>query len=241
MSDQPPQHENEPAVISADMLAPATVAAAPGDRRIETRINFERGMTYWPLLTLLLILANGVVFAWQLWTGALESTEAIISAGALSRPQVLDGELWRLLSATFLHGSFDHLLGNCLMLYAMGMATEHAFGAPRAALVFAVAALFGWGLSLVMSPGPAVGASGAIFGLSGAVIVFLFRFQKTFYVRDKRIGVVLLVWGGYTILIGFLSPAIDNFAHIGGLLGGALAAASLPRRRRNDLDTPASH
>src|SRR5688572_5835036 len=176
MSDQPPQHENEPAIISADMLAPAT--AAGSDHRVETRINFERGMTYWPLLTLLLILANVVAFAWQLWTGALESTEAIVRGGALSRSHVLDGELWRLLSATFLHGGFDHLLGNCLMLYAMGMATEHAFGASRAAVIYIVAALFGWGLSLVMSPGPAVGASGAIFGLSGAVIVFLFRFQR---------------------------------------------------------------
>jgi rhomboid protease GluP len=85
-------------------------------------------------------------------------------------------------------------------------------------------------MSLLMQPGPAVGASGAIFGLAGALVVFLYRFRHVYYVRDKQIGIVLLAWAVFTIVTGFLDPRIDNFAHLGGFAGGALAALTLRPR-----------
>jgi rhomboid protease GluP len=75
-----------------------------------------------------------------------------------------------------------------------------------------------------------VGASGAVFGVLSAVVVTLYRHQKHFYVRDKRIGIVLAAWAGYQLLTGFLTPFVDNFAHLGGILGGALAAMVLDTR-----------
>ena len=76
------------------------------------RIDFEDGMTYAPRATLLLLVAMVVVFVWEVATLAFGSEERIIAAGALVRANVLDGEIWRLASATFLHGGPDHLIGN---------------------------------------------------------------------------------------------------------------------------------
>lgn len=81
-----------------------------------------------------------------------------------------------------------------------------------------------------LRPGPSVGASGAIFGLTASVVVVLYRYHSRFYLRDKRIGFVLAVWAGYQVLSGFASPYIDNFGHLGGLAGGALATLAVRPR-----------
>ena len=78
-----------------------------------------------------------------------------------------------------------------------------------------------------MSAGPSVGASGAIFGLQGAAIVLFRVHRDRLLVRDRRVGVVLLIWAIYTIVGGLMSPFIDNGAHIGGAVGGALIARRL--------------
>jgi rhomboid protease GluP len=172
------------------------------------------------------------MFAAEVASGALLDRDTIIAAGALSRDEVLAGEWWRLFSAMFLHGGPDHLLGNLLVLYIVGMACEHALGAARTAVVYLASGLCGSALSVAMGPGPSVGASGAIFGVTAAVIVILARHRETFHVRDKRIGAVLAIWAGYQLVIGFALPFVDNFAHLGGLAGGATAAAFLQLDRR---------
>ncbi len=205
MSDE----REKPIVITPDMLAAGR----------DTRVDFERGMRTAPPLILLLIAANVALFGWELAAGALSSRESIIEA--------LAGEWWRLESATFLHAGWDHLLGNCLVLYVVGMACEHAFGFARTAVVYFTSGLTGSLLSGALSPGPSVGASGAIFGVVAAVIVVLYRHQTRFYLRDKRIGFVLLMWAAYQISTGLLNPYIDNFGHLGGFAGGASAALLL--------------
>ena len=221
MTDGGPR--DEPIPITADMLA-------SGDRSGSGRIDFERGMRRAPPLILFLIATNLAMFGWELAAGALADRETIVEAGALVRERVLAGEWWRLVSAMFLHGSVDHVLGNVIVLYIVGLACEHAVGGARTALVYFASGIAGGLLSLAAGPGPSVGASGAIFGLIAAVVVVLYRWQDRFYVRDKRIGFVLLVWAGWQILTGLANPFIDNFAHLGGLVGGALA--TLPLRPR---------
>ena len=234
--DEPRRHHSmhvpqtdAPLVISADMLAPA--------RPRETRIDFERGISYVPKITLVLILANVAMFIVELATGALKDSESIIGAGALHRDNVLRGEVWRMVSAMFLHGGFDHLLGNCVVLYIVGMGCEHGVGIWRTTAVYFVAGLCGSLLSVMANPGPSVGASGAIFGLTGGLIIFLYRHRAIFFLREKRTSVVLAIWAAYQIAVGFLTPFVDNFAHIGGLIGGALCMwpmkprmAELPER-----------
>ena len=208
--------------ISADMLAlePESPPASAHD----PRVDFEKGMSVAPFLSIVLILANTAIFAVTASRGALESREAIILAGALVRERVVAGEVWRGVSAMFLHGSVEHLLGNCVVLYILGMACEHAYGPLRTAMIYLLAGVGGAILSMTLSAGPSVGASGAIFGLMGAAIVFFGKYRDRFIVRDRRVGIVLVVWALYSIFTAFFQPFIDNGAHIGGLLTGALVA-----------------
>jgi rhomboid protease GluP len=215
--------ERQPILITADMLVPAADPHAG-------RIDFERRMSYAPRVTLWLLVTLGAIFVWQITSGALLSAAAIVNAGALVRARVMAGEWWRLGSATFLHGGPAHLIGNGVSLYILGMACEHTFGRARFAGIYAVSGLAGSLLSMTLSPGPSVGASGAIFGIMGALVAHLIKHQDAFYVRDKRIGIVLLVWASFTLLLGFMTPYVDNGAHLGGLLAGIVAGLFVPSR-----------
>ena len=197
-------------------------------------VDFERGMGYAPPATLTIIALLVAVFVWQLATGALRSEASIVDAGALVRNRVLEGEHWRMASTTLLHGGFDHLLGNCVALYILGMAGEHALGAWRVLVLYVAGGLAGSLASVLTGLGPSVGASGAICGLMGAVVLILYKYRRIYHVRDKEIGFVLAGWAAYTIAIGALDPRIDNWAHLGGLLGGAVVALGLrPRAARS--------
>ena len=211
-----PDGREEPLLITPDMLAGAR---APRD--------FERGMRMLPPLTLLLIACCVAMFAWEIASGALSDKDSIVAAGALTRDGVLAGEWWRLISAPFLHAGPDHLIGNCLVLYIVGLACEHALGFAQTAVVYFTSALTGAGLSMAFRPGPSVGASGAIFGVLASVVVVLIRYRHQFYVRDKRIAVVLAAWAAWQVLTGLASPFIDNFAHLGGIAGGALVTLGM--------------
>ena len=215
---------SEPLAITDDMLDPLDPPPPPGPR------DFERGMSYWPLVTLCLITANLAAFIWMLRVSNLNSAAAYVSVGALHRESVQAGEWWRLITAPFLHAGIDHLLGNMLMLYALGMACEHAFGRLKSIALYLGCALGGSILSVIMFEGPSVGASGAVFGLAGIVIAFFWRHQARFHLRDKRVGGVLLAWAIYTVALGFFQPQIDNWCHIGGFLIGLLLGVAVPPR-----------
>jgi rhomboid protease GluP len=217
---------DRPLIITPDMLAPGSPGA---------RVDFERRMRLAPPLVLVLIALNVVMFVWELAAGALADQETIVAAGALYRERVLPpgggpggvnlltGEWWRVFSSMFLHGGPDHLIGNVLVLYVVGIGVEHALGLARAAFVYFSAGATGALLSTAFSPGPSVGASGAIFGLIASVIVVLYRYRDRFHLRDKRISLVLVLWAGYQVATGVFTPFLDNFAHIGGFAGGAAA------------------
>lgn len=224
-ADEPDDVDDElpdepPLELSADMLA------APRERRLD----FERAMSRFPPLSIGLIVLLFVVFGWELAVGALQDEASIMRAGALERAAVLRGEVWRIPISMHLHGSPDHLIGNCVGLFLMGLAVEHAFGWVAAGLMYAAAGIAGALLSMAFEGGPTVGASGAIFGWWGAAIVFYYRYRRRLLTRDARVGFVLLVWAGWTILSGFLDPHISNFSHLGGLAAGAAVAAFFPTR-----------
>jgi rhomboid protease GluP len=187
-------------------------------------VDFEQGMGYAPPVTLAIIGLLVAVFVWQLGSGALLSQAAIVDAGALVRSRVVEGEYWRLLSATMLHGGGDHLIGNCIALYVLGMAGEHALGAWRMLVLYVASGLAGSVASVLTGPGPSLGASGAICGVMGGVILVLYRYRRVYHVRNKEIGLVLAAWAAFTIFTGAIDPQIDNWAHFGGLIGGAVVA-----------------
>lgn len=208
-------------VITADMLA------APANRQ---RRDFEQGMSFVPLVACSLIAVNIAAFAWEAAVGALQNEQAILAAGAVNWPELQRGEYWRLATSMFLHADASHLVGNCVALYILGMAAEHGFGSGKTLVGYLAIGVAASLLSVWLQPVPTVGASGAIFGLMGAVMIFMHRHRREFYVRDARIGVVLLVWSLYQIATGFLNPQIANWAHVGGLAGGAFLGLCLKPR-----------
>src|SRR5687768_1257370 len=194
---------------------------------LSRRRDFERGMSRRPGVTLAIITVLSAVFAVEAAMDALDTPETLIAMGALARPAVLAGQYWRMITATLLHGSVGHLAGNVVALYILGMVCEHAFGRAQFVLLYAASAVAGSLLSTIASPGPSVGASGAIFGLQAAAIVLFRSHRDRLLVRDRRIGFVLLIWAAYAVVSGLLTPYIDNGAHVGGALGGALVARRL--------------
>ena len=197
------------------------------DMLLSRRVDFERRMRRLPPATLGIVGVLVAVFVVELAVGALQSRGAIIAMGALLRESVVAGEYCRLVSATLLHGEPNHLVGNAIALFILGMICEHAFGRGQFLVLYVLSGLGGSLLSLLTSAGPSVGASGAIFGLQGASIVLFRQHRDRLLMRDRRIGFVLLVWAVYTVGAGLMTPFIDNGAHIGGALAGALIARRL--------------
>jgi rhomboid protease GluP len=210
--------------VSAVPEAPLRITP---DMLLSRKVDFERRMGRLPPVTLATLVLLAAIFVVEIRLGALASKESIIAMGALARERVAAGEYWRLLTAPWLHGGTEHLIGNGIALYILGMVCEAAFGRAQLVVLYVLSGLAGSLVSMLVSVGPSVGASGAIFGLQGAAIVLLRRERDRLLVRDRRVGFVLLIWAIYTIAGGLTDPFIDNGAHIGGALGGALIASRL--------------
>lgn len=210
------------------------------EEMLDRRIDFEKKMKRFPRFSVILIALNLIFFIVEILLGSLKSKEAIISIGALYRPLVLKGEWWRIFSSMFLHGGFDHLLGNCIVLYILGMVCEYAYGVKQFILLYFLSGISGAIFSLLTHTKPVVGASGAIFGLLSCSAFFFYKYKDKLILKDKRIGFVLASWGIYGILSGFFVPFIDNFAHIGGALGGILVGNFLKPKLFLDSNTSLS-
>ena len=95
---------------------------------LDRQLEFDRGMRYLPPVTQAMIAACSAVFVWQAASDGLESEESLLRSPALSTAKLGDGKVWRMVSSIFLHGGFNHLFGNMIALFTLGIACEHAFG-----------------------------------------------------------------------------------------------------------------
>ena len=101
----------------------------------------------------------------------------------------------------------------------------------------AAAGLAGGIATGIVEPLPTVGASGAVFGLMGCLVAVLQRLRRTVQIRDGRVAVVVGLWALWQIVLGFTSPLIANFAHIGGFIAGGLLGLMVPSRLAALSDT----
>ncbi len=170
-----------------------------------------------------LIAATTLVFLGQLLGQSALGFDLIGSLGAKDNMAIAAGELWRLITPVFIHGGLAHFIVNMYSLYAIGPAVERFFGAGRTLTLYLLSGIAGVVLSLSFSPYRSVGASGAIFGLLGSLGAFLYANRKTFgqagRMQLRQIVLVALLNLG----LG-LSPGIDNWGHLGGLLFGTALA-----------------
>lgn len=134
------------------------------------------------------------------------------------------GEIYRLLTGAFLHLDILHLLCNLYALYVVGKLSESYFGKWKFTLIYLFSALTGSLLSISMGDNFSIGASGAIFGLFGSLLYFGYHYRVYFgNVLLKQIVPVII----FNLAIGFMIDDIDNFAHIGGLIGGLLISKAV--------------
>ncbi|KAL7540317.1 hypothetical protein ACHAWF_006647 [Thalassiosira exigua] len=141
--------------------------------------------------------------------------------GAKRSDLIMEGrQLYRVLTPVFLHGGIGHLMANSYSLKSMGVNVERAFGRPRLLATYLVSGVAGNVLSAIQSPNPAVGASGAIFGLVGAYYTFLSRNQHLFGRAGEFQKNALIETIGFNLLLGMTNPMIDNWGHVGGFIGG---------------------
>ncbi|NIE62932.1 rhomboid family intramembrane serine protease [Burkholderia sp. Ax-1719] len=149
---------------------------------------------------------------------------AAIAAGSNFGPYTQDGQWWRLLTAVFVHFGLMHLAFNMLVLAQFGRLAERFYGSARFIAIYLFAGVTGSLMSLLVHPGiNSAGASGAIFGVIGAVLAFLLLRRQTtprgFYVKHFRLAAWFTV---YALFNGLTRPGIDNGAHVGGLISGFL-------------------
>ena len=177
-----------------------------------------------PIVTIAIISINVLVFFLMMFLGKYED---FINKYALYGPYVVKfNQFYRLLSSEFIHANIFHLMCNCYALYIIGGQMESFLGKLKYVIVYFFSAIAGSLLSIVLNrSGVSVGASGAVFGLLGSMLYFGYHYRVYLgtVIKSQIIPMILL-----NLTIGFIySDRIDNFAHIGGLIGGALITMAL--------------
>jgi membrane associated rhomboid family serine protease len=184
-----------------------------------------------PYVTYILTGINVVIFLLMMAVGHGNIGSVAEMFGAKVNGLIQQGQWWRLLTPIFLHGSLFHLLSNSLSLVWFGSGIERLYGARKYLLLYLIAGVAGNIASyyhMLGMSGLSLGASGAIFGLVGAGLMFPIRF-RALLPKDapSRILGQILPIAAINLFIGFTTPSIDNWAHMGGLAGGAILALFL--------------
>ncbi len=149
----------------------------------------------------------------------------VIDLYCIHGPSIRAGQYYRLLTGIFLHGGLLHLICNTYALYIIGSQIESYLGRVKYLIIYFYSAFCGALLSITLSGGVgSIGASGAIFGLMGAMVYFGYYYRVFLgnVVKSQLIPIIAL-----NLFLGFASSGIDNFAHIGGLIGGVLITIAL--------------
>eukprot|EP00879_Flechtneria_rotunda_P023767 GHRR01025163.1.p1 GENE.GHRR01025163.1~~GHRR01025163.1.p1 ORF type:complete len:296 (+),score=107.40 GHRR01025163.1:713-1600(+) len=166
-----------------------------------------------------LLVLNGLMFLLQ-WA----SKDALMLWGAKVNSLVAAGQWWRLLTSSFLHTSAFHLLINSHALATIGPHAELLAGRQRFMAVYFTSAVVGTTASYLLTPSPSVGASAALFGLGASLGMFYWRHRDSMGRRSEamlqQLGLTLAINMAYSLA----SRRIDNWGHIGGLIGGAVVS-----------------
>ncbi|CAI9769252.1 unnamed protein product [Fraxinus pennsylvanica] len=165
--------------------------------------------------TNILLAANVLVYIAQTLTEG-----KLLFWGAKINSLINEGQLWRLATSSFLHANIVHLMVNCYSLNSVGPAVEKICGPRRYLTIYITSAVASSAVSYWFSKAPAVGASGAIFGLVGSFTMFVLRHRGMVKGSEGHLQYIAQVIM-LNMAFGLLSEGIDNWGHVGGLIGGA--------------------
>ncbi|OGO69991.1 MAG: hypothetical protein A2Z49_02800 [Chloroflexi bacterium RBG_19FT_COMBO_56_12] len=176
-----------------------------------------------PKVTYAIIGVTVVVYLLQMVTQYFMGGDYPLYWGAKVNQLIQQGQLWRFFTPMLLHGSILHIGFNMYALYAIGRPLELYYGHWRYLALYVISGFAGNVFSFIFSPNPSLGASTAVFGVLAAEGVFLYQNREMFGQYANRALTQVIMIAAVNLVIG-LSPGIDNFGHVGGLVGGALFA-----------------
>jgi membrane associated rhomboid family serine protease len=205
----------------------ARPATAPR-QRVRRVLPQARGV---PVVTWGLIAANVLVYLITVAQGGGINDPGgnVFTKGLLFGPAVADGDWWRLITSAFLHANLIHIALNMLAVYWLGAAVELSLGPVRYLALYLVSGLSGAAGALLANPvEPTVGASGAIFGILGALLVI--EYQQTGRLAGPALTLIAI-----NLLFTFSVANISYGGHLGGLAGGILVAAAFARFGRGHI------
>jgi len=180
-----------------------------------------------PWVTYALLVVIIAVYIAMLVVGHGNVDRVALLFGDKENDLIRQGQWWRLVTAIFLHGSWVHIGVNGFSLYWLGNQMERLYGRRRFFVLFIFSGICGNLLSFLKQPAPSLGASGALFGLIGAGIVFPIRYPKLISPKARKTILTQLIWITVLNLALSLAPGIDLWAHVGGLIGGGFLALFL--------------
>ena len=173
---------------------------------------------------------NILIFVLMTFAGGSDNPSTLLGFGVKSNMEIDNGETWRFVTPIFLHIGLLHLAFNSYALWIVGPQVEKLYGGPRFFLLYLLTGIAGVAASYWYHPQyPSAGASGAIFGLFGVLLVFSFKYRKSvpaFFSSALGRGILMTV--GINLVIGYMIPHVDNAAHVGGLLAGCALGAIAP-------------
>lgn len=175
-----------------------------------------------PMITYWLIAVNVILYVIPILFGQYND---LINNYSVWGPAIREGQYYRLLTGIFLHGGILHLLFNCYALYVIGAQVENFLGRIKFIIIYLVSGITGALFSVIFGGNFAsIGASGAIFGLLGSLVYFGYHYRVYLgtVIKSQIIPLIVL-----NLLLGFCVSGIDNFAHVGGLIGGTLMSIAL--------------
>jgi len=182
--------------------------------------------TYKPVATMIILAVTVFLYLGQVLTQSTNSGyDILFLLGGKINSLIEQGQIWRLITPVFLHGSISHVLLNMYALFVLGKVLESAYGHGRFLLLYFISAFAGNVMSFIMTSNASLGASTAIFGLIGAEAIFVIRNKRFYGTRYQstiaNIGMIIAL----NLAIGFLpGTSIDYWGHLGGLFGGCLFA-----------------
>ncbi len=174
-----------------------------------------------PYITYVLIGICVVAFLLQLGTAQLTGVDQLAQWGVKDNNAILHGQVWRLFTPIFLHANILHIAFNMYALFYIGAMLERFYGRGRYLALFLLSGFAGNVFSFMFSSYPSLGASTAIFGLLGAQGVLIYQNREIFGSIARRALSQVIIIAVVNLIIG-LSPGIDNWGHVGGLIGGTL-------------------
>ncbi len=192
-----------------------------------------------PVITLILAAINILAYVYVSWQGSVYDTDYMIEMGALYEPLVIQQHQWyRLVTHFFLHYGWDHLFNNMISLLILGYAMEQVMGKAKYLILYFLSGIIAGVTSIVYNvaigaeASVSCGASGAIYGLMGALLVLLVRGS-----RGRRSSEVLryLLYLGISLYSGFQDTSIDAAAHAGGFAAGFIICLLLTIGKRMEV------